>query len=111
MSARLATWLRGENVLPEATIAAAAARQCVYGGGLDTALLELGALTEAQVWARLAAVTGLPVPAPHLAAGSGVTAPPLQPAEATAAMRIDPVGAREQRLILLCAEPVAAAEI
>ena len=111
MSARLAAWLRGENVLPEATIAAAAARQCVYGGGLDTALLELGALTEAQVWARLAAVTGLPVPAPHLADGSGVTEPPLLPAQATAAMRFVPVGAREQQLNLLCAEPVAAAEI
>ena len=111
MSARLAALLRGENVLPRATIEAAAARQCVYGGGLDTALQELGALTEAQVWARLATVTGLPVPAPHLADGSSVTGAPLLPAEATGKLHFVPVGAREQRLNLLCAEPVEAEQI
>ena len=114
MSARLEALLRGENVVPEATIRAAAARQWVYGGGLDTALLELGALTEAQVWARLSAVTGLPVPAPHLADGTSpadaMTLPPL-PAELTGTMRFVPVGAREQRLNLLCAEPVEADRI
>ena len=107
MSARLEALLRGENVVPQAAIRAAAARQLVYGGGLDTALLELGALTEAQVWARLAAVTGLPVPAPHLADGSSVPEVPALPAASTEKMRFVPVGAREQRLNLLCAEPVA----
>jgi len=111
MSARLAALLVEEKVLPEATIRAAAARQVVYGGGLDTALLELGALTETQVWARLATVTGLPVPAPHLADGTAVPEAPLLPAEPTARMRFVPVGARDQRLNLLCAEPVAAEQI
>jgi len=111
MSARLEALLRGENVLPEATIRAAAARQCVYGGGLDTALLELGALTEAQVWARLAALTGLPVPAPHLADGTSTPEVPPLPAASTGSMRFVPVGAREQRLNLLCAEPVEAERI
>lgn len=111
MSARLAAWLGGKNFLPHATLEAAAARQRVYGGGLDTALLELGALTEAQVWGCLATVTGLPVPAPQLADGATLTEAPLLPAEATGKMRFVPVGAREQRLNLLCAEPVAEEEI
>lgn len=111
MSARLEALLRGEKVLPEATIQAATARQCVYGGALDTALLELDALTEAQVWARLAAVTGLPVPAPHLADGTSVPESPPLSAESTGKMRFVPVGARAQRLNLLCAEPVEAERI
>jgi len=111
MSARLQALLIEQRILPAATVRAAAARQSVYGGGLDTALLELGVLTETQVWARLAAVTGLPVPAPHLADGTGVPDAALLPAEPTAKMRFVPVGARDQRLNLLCAEPVAAEDI
>lgn len=111
MSARLEAVLRGEKVLPDATISAAAARQWVYGGGLDTALLELGALTEAQVWAQLAAATGLPVPAPHLTDGTAVPDRPLLPAESTRKMRFVPVGARAHALNLLCAEPVSVEEI
>jgi len=111
MSARLAALLVEEKVLPEATIRAAAARQLVYGGGLDTALLELGALTETQVWARLATVTGLPVPTPHLADGTALPDTPHLPPGPTGEMRFVPVGARDQRLNLLCAEPVAAEQI
>jgi hypothetical protein len=111
MSARLEALLIGERVLSEATVRAAAARQFVYGGSLDTALLEMGALTEAQVWARLAAVTGLPVPAPSLADGSDATAAPPLGSDQTAKMRFVPVGSEALRLNLLCAEPVAADEI
>jgi hypothetical protein len=107
MSARLETLLIEQKVLPEATVRAATARQWVYGGGLDTALLELGALTEAQIWARLAAVTGLPVPPPRLADGSEVPERPALPSHETAPMRFVPVGADTLRLNLLCAEPVA----
>ncbi|HEY4184626.1 MAG TPA: hypothetical protein VGP07_06120 [Polyangia bacterium] len=111
MSARLEALLIAERVLPEATVRAAAARQCVYGGGLDTALLEMGALTEAQIWARLAAVTGLPVPAPNLADGTTVTETPPLTSEQTARMRFVPVGSHAQKLNLLCAEPVATDDI
>jgi hypothetical protein len=111
MSARLEALLLEEEVLPPATIRAAVARQRVYGGSLDTALLELEALTEAQVWARLASVTGLPVPAPHLVDGTSPPEPPPLPAGPTGQMRFVPVGARDQRLNLLCAEPVAVEEI
>lgn len=111
MSARFEALLIEERVLPEATVRAAAARQCVYGGGLDTALLEMGVLTEAQVWARLAAVTGLPVPAPNLADGTTFTETPPLTSEQTAKMRFVPVGAHAQKLNLLCAEPVATDDI
>lgn len=107
MSERLSALLIAERVLPPTTVRAAVARQRVYGGGLDTALLELGALSEAAVWARLSAATGLPVPPPPLVDGSEVAMPPALSPELTAPLRAVPMGEAAGCLRVLCAEPVA----
>jgi hypothetical protein len=111
MSERLSAFLRAERVVPVATIEAAVARQRVYGGGLDTALLEMGALSEPALWTRLAAVSGLPMPSPEVADGSAVSEPPALGAEQTLSLRAVPVGERDGVLGVLCAEPVAAEDI
>ena len=111
MSARLATWLIDERVLPEATVQAAAARQLVYGGALDTAILEMGAMTEAAIWGRLSAATGLPVPAPALCDGKLAETPASLDARRTGPLRAVPVATEAGTLKLLCAEPVATDEI
>jgi len=108
MSERLSAFLRAERVVPVATIEAAVARQRVYGGGLDTALLEMGALSEPALWTRLAAVSGLPMPSPEVVDGSAVSEPPALGAEQTLSLRAVPVGERDGVLGVLCAEPVAA---
>lgn len=111
MSERLSALLIAERVLPATTVRAAVARQQVYGGGLDTALLELGALSEAAVWARLSAATGLPVPPPPLADGSEVETSPALSSELTAPLRAVPMGESAGFLRVLCAEPVAGDDI
>jgi Type II secretion system (T2SS), protein E, N-terminal domain len=111
MSARLASRLIVDRVLPEATVQAATARQLIYGGTLDTALLEMAVMTEAAIWARLAAATGLPVPVPALCDGSAVEAEPSLTAARTAALRAVPITSDGGTLEILCAEPVAADEI
>jgi hypothetical protein len=107
MSDRLSALLIAERVLPATTVRAAAARQQVYGGGLDTALLELGALSEAAVWARLSAATGLPVPPPALVDGLDVEIAPVLSPELTGPLRAVPMGESAGFLRVLCAEPVA----
>lgn len=107
MSARLQALLIGERVLPEETVRAAAARQLVYGGGLDTALLEMGVITEAAIWARLAAATGLPVPAPAWCDGTRVGPEPVLTADRTADLRAVPVDEAARTMTLMCAEPIA----
>ena len=111
MSARLSSLLIGERLVSAATIEAAAARQRVYGGGLDTALLEIGALSEADVWARLAAVSGLPVPPAPMVDGSEVTTPAALPPERTRPLRAVPVREVAGVLHILCAEPVAGDDV
>jgi len=138
MSERLEALLIGERVLPAAIVREAVARQRVYGGALDTALLEMGVMSEGALWARLATATGLPVPAPALADGGeagDLTHAPLSQKQ-TAWLRAVPVGLHratepaigepaigepaigepgtretDRTLKVLCAEPVAADEI
>jgi len=111
MSERLSAFLMAERVVPPATIEAALARQRVYGGGLDTALLEMGALSEPALWTRLAAVSGLPMPSPEVADGSAVSASPALGAEQTLPLRAVPIGEIDGVLGVLCAEPVATEDI
>ena len=62
MPSRLSDQLLASDLVPVAGVRAAVARQAVYGGALDTALLELGAIDEATLWGALAAATELGVP-------------------------------------------------
>lgn len=111
MSERLQTWLRGERVLPEGELQAAVERQSLYGGGLDTAILERGTMTETAVWARLAAATGLPAPRPALCDPARLTKPPALDAALTGPLRAVPVAVEDGTVDLLCAEPIVEADI
>ncbi len=70
MAARLSDRLLATGLIPTATVRAAIARQAVYGGALDTALLELDALDEGTLWGELAAATELRDPGPRALRGA-----------------------------------------
>jgi hypothetical protein len=106
MSARLAACLVRDGILPEATVRAAVARQIVYGGALDTALLEMGAMEEGPLWSELSAATGLPVPDQTWVERADPQLADIFHAGQAARCRAVPVGRRENRLLLLCGDPV-----
>ena len=64
------------GALLPATLAKAVQRQRLYGGGLDTVLLEMGALDEPTLWDALVAATGLS-PLPPALLGPPVVQPEL----------------------------------
>ncbi|HZL18683.1 MAG TPA: hypothetical protein VFG23_13150 [Polyangia bacterium] len=116
MASRLSDRLLAGGLAPGEMVRAAIARQAVYGGALDTALLEIDALTEAPLWKALAAATDLPVPDRALCESPEKVALP-----AGAAIELDgawssrcravPVGRKDGALQVLCGEPVARAEL
>ena len=117
MASRLSDRLLATGLVPLAGVRAAVARQAVYGGALDTALLELDALDEGTLWGALAAATELGIPdralceAPQkLVKPDGSDALNLDAAW-SARCRAVPVGLKEGALQILCGEPVARAEI
>jgi hypothetical protein len=117
MASRLSDRLLATGLVPLAGVRAAVARQAVYGGALDTALLELEAITEGTLWGELAAATDLGVPdralceAPQkLVKPDGSDALELD-AGWSARCRAVPVGLKNGALQILCGEPVARAEI
>jgi hypothetical protein len=62
VSTDLAALLVEEGAVPQADVDRALARQAEQGGALDTALLELGLLSEGQLRSFLAHAAGLPAP-------------------------------------------------
>lgn len=116
MAARLSDLLLGSGLVPESAVREAIARQAVYGGALDSALLELGALDEGRLWQMLSAATELPIPDPVLCERPTRYVPPEG-----ARMTLDgawsercravPVAMIDGVLQLLCGEPVARAEL
>ena len=117
MPSRLSDRLLATGLVPLAGVRAAVARQAVYGGALDTALLELDAIAEATLWGELAAATELGIPdrslceAPQkLVKPDGSDALDLD-ADWSARCRAVPVGLKEGTVQILCGEPVAHAEI
>ena len=99
-------WLLRDGGLPAARVRAALERRRIYGGGLDTALLELNVASETGVWARLASATGLPVPPPALCEAAEGAARETLPAEVTAPLRAAPVAVQDRVVRLFCTEPV-----
>jgi len=65
MASRLSDRLLDVGIAAD-TVQAAIARQAVYGGALDTALLETDAIDETLLWDELGVATGLPIPEPAL---------------------------------------------
>jgi hypothetical protein len=116
MRSRLSDRLLAGGMIGVEVLRTAVARQAVYGGALDTALLELGALDEARLWRALGEATGLPVPEPSLCERPGRYASP-----AGAGLVLDdvwsercravPVGTKDGALLVLCGEPIADAEL
>src|SRR4029078_13387184 len=95
---------------------AAIARQAVYGGSLDTALLEIDAIDETLLWEEMAAAVGLALPEPTLCEnpvrcvnpdGSAIE---LNGAWSDVARAV-PVGVKDGALQVLCGEPVARTEL
>ncbi|HEX3903242.1 MAG TPA: hypothetical protein VH853_10370 [Polyangia bacterium] len=117
MASRLSDRLLASGLVPAAGVRAAVARQAVYGGALDTALLELGAIDEETLWDALSAATELGIPdralceAPQkLVKPDGSDALSLDAAW-SARCRAVPVGLQDGALQILCGEPVARAAI
>jgi hypothetical protein len=113
MPSRLSDHLLAAGIVPVDGVRAAVARQAVYGGALDTALLELEAIDEGALWGALAAATELGIPdralceAPQrLVKPDGSDALDLDGAW-SARCRAVPVGVKDGTLQILCGEPVA----
>lgn len=106
MATRLSEVLVHDGALPAETVRVAVARQIVYGGALDTALLEMDALAEATIWQELSQASGLPIPDPDLVHPSNPTASIPFDVVRSEHCRAVPVGHRGGRLQLLCGEPI-----
>src|SRR3954468_20241341 len=106
MAARLSDFLVHDGALPVETVRVAVARQIVYGGALDTALLEMDALAEATIWHELSHASGLPIPDPDLVHASNPAASAEFDAVRSERCRAVPVGRRGNRLQLLGGDPI-----
>jgi len=105
-TARLFDSLVRHGVLALETMRAALGRQIVYGGALDTALLEMGALDEAAVWSELSRASGLPIPARALVERADPSVGALFDLGRSTRCRAVPVARHGETLQLLCGEPL-----
>ena len=116
MASRLSDRLVKAGRVSADTMRAAVARQAVYGGSLDTALLETDAIDEPLLWEELGVATGLPMPEPALCenpvkfVNPDGTAIELDAAWSDKARAV-PVGVRAGALQVLCGEPLARPEL
>jgi hypothetical protein len=116
MGTRLSDRLVKAGRVSADTMRAAIARQAVYGGALDTALLETDALDESILWEEMGNSTGLPIPEPALCenpvkcVNPDGTAIELDGGWSEKARAV-PVGVKNGALQLLCGEPLARAEL
>lgn len=106
MTARLSDCLVRDGTVPKDVVRAATARQAVYGGALDTALLELGALDEPTLWNALAVASGVPIPDAGLFENPDPATAARFDVEWSRRCRAVPVGQREGVLQICCSEPV-----
>src|SRR5262245_34744595 len=116
MPSRLSDRLVNAGRVSADTMRAAIARQAVYGGALDTALLETDAIDEPLLWEELGVATGLPIPEPALCENPVKCVNPDGSAIEldggwSERARAVPVGVRQGALQMLCGEPLARAEL
>ena len=116
MASRLSDRLVKAGRVSADTMRAAVARQAVYGGSLDTALLETDAIDEPLLWEELGVATGLPMPEPALCENPVKCVNPDGTAIELDAVWSDkaravPVGVRAGALQVLCGEPLARPEL
>src|SRR5258708_40359525 len=105
MASRLSDCLVRDGTLRADLVRAATARQAVYGGALDTAPLELGALDEPTLWSALASATGVPIPDVALFENPDPAAATILHAAWARRCRAVPVGQIDGALQLCCGEP------
>jgi hypothetical protein len=111
MASRLSDCLVRTGALREEVVRAATARQAVYGGALDTAILELGALDEPTLWTALATATEAPVPDAALFENPDPAAAAVFGIAWSHRCRAVPVGQAGGVLQLCCSEPIAEADL
>ena len=116
MPSRLSDRLVNAGRVSADTMRAAIARQAVYGGALDTALLETDAIDEPLLWEELGVATGLPIPEPALCENPVKCVNPDGSAIEldggwSERARAVPVGVKAGALQMLCGEPLARAEL
>jgi hypothetical protein len=111
MASRLSDCLVRDGTLRADMVRAATARQAVYGGALDTAILELGALDEPTLWNALATATGVPIPDAALFENPDPSAAERFDVQWSRRCRAVPVGQVGGVLQLCCSEPVDRASL
>ncbi len=111
MASRLSDCLVRDGTVTTEVVRAATARQAVYGGTLDTALLELDAVDEPTLWSTLATATQMPIPDPALFENPDPAAATHFDLGWSRRCRAVPVGQRVGALQVCCSEPIAEAEL
>jgi len=116
MASRLSDRLVNAGRVSADTMRAAMARQAVYGGALDTALLETDAIDETLLWEELGVATGLPMPEPALCENPVKCVNPDGSALEldgpwSERARAVPVGVKDGALQILCGEPLVRPEL
>jgi hypothetical protein len=116
MPSRLSDRLVNAGRVSADTMRAAIARQAVYGGALDTALLETDAIDEPLLWEELGVSTGLPIPEPALCENPVKCVNPDGSAieldgSWSERARAVPVGVKNGALQMLCGEPLVRVEL
>ena len=111
MPSRLSDRLVNAGRVSADTMRSAIARQAVYGGALDTALLETDAIDEPLLWEELGVATGLPMPEPALCENPVKCVNPDGSAieldgSWSERARAVPVGVKNGALQILCGEPL-----
>jgi hypothetical protein len=97
----LASLLLGSRAAAPEKLEEAQRRRAIYGGTLDTVLLEMGAVDERVMAAHLAEAAGLPTPLPErLAAPDLAARDALSPADAQR-LRVVPLGRDDGQLELV----------
>jgi hypothetical protein len=105
MAARLSDCLVRDGTVKADVVRAATQRQAVYGGALDTALLELNAVDEPTLWGKLSTATGAPIPDPGLFESPDPTAAEVFDVAWSRRCRAVPVGQRDGVVQICCSEP------
>ena len=111
MATRLSDCLVRDGLLRGDVVRAATARQAVYGGTLDTAVLELGLLDEPTLWNALSISTGAPIPDPVAFENPDPRAAAAFDAAWSRRCHAVPFGQSDGKLQICCSEPVGEAEL
>jgi hypothetical protein len=105
----LASLLIGSGAVTREKITLAQSRRTIYGGTLDTVLLEMGAVDERTLTSHLAEASGLPAPLPERLASPGLEARGAMSAGDARRLSVAPLG-RKDGVLELALHPEADAD-